>query len=137
MKINFTNIHANTPEDACVRLETLCLMGDTKIPPDAIKKMIGSAINIIVQTARFSDGGRRTSHISEILGVDQYGRYIVRDIFRWKQRGVDEKTGKFLGEVVPCNYIPTFFNDIVVNKLPFPKKNFIAPDWVNSIKKAA
>jgi pilus assembly protein CpaF len=130
-------VHANNPQDACVRLETLCLSGDTKIPPDAVKKMIGSAVNLVVQVGRYADGGRRTSHISEILGVDQYGRYIARDIFRWTQKGIDNKTGKFIGEVVPCNYVPTFFEDIVVNKLPFPKKDFIAPSWVEKIKKAA
>ncbi|MDD0853091.1 CpaF family protein [Halobacteriovorax sp. GB3] len=130
-------VHANTPLDACTRLETLCLMGDTKIPPDAVKKMIGSAMQIIVQCSRYHDGGRRTSHISEVLGVDSKGNYITRDIFRWMQTGKDPETGKYLGEMVPCNYVPSFFEDIVVNKLPFPKSMFIAPDWVNEIKKKA
>lgn len=130
-------VHANQPIDACTRLETLCLSGDTKIPADAIKKMIGSAVHLIVQCNRYHDGGRRTSHISEVLGVDQHGRYITRDIFRWLQKGKDEETGKYIGEVVPCNYVPTFFNDIVVNKLPFPKKKFLAPDWTKKILKDA
>lgn len=122
-------VHANNPVDACTRLETLCLIGDTKIPPDAIRKMVGSALQVIVQVSRYHDGGRRTSHISEVLGVDAHGNYIVRDIFRWVQTGKDPETGKYEGEMVPCNYVPTFFNDIVVNKLPFPKSNFIAPQW--------
>ncbi|MGB0454701.1 MAG: CpaF family protein [Bacteriovoracaceae bacterium] len=131
-------VHANNPVDACTRLETLCLMGDTKIPPDAIRKMVASAMQIIVQCSRYHDGGRRTSHISEILGIDANGNYIARDIFRWVQTGKDPETGKYIGEMVPCNYVPTFFNDIVVNKLPFPKSNFIAPDWAKAqIKKAA
>lgn len=131
-------VHANTPVDACTRLETLCLMGDTKIPPDAIRTMVGSALNIIVQCSRYSDGGRRTSHISEVLGVDRFGRYITKDIFRWVQKGRDPKTGKLVGEMVPCGYIPTFFEDIVVNKLPFPKSKFMAPEWAEElIKKAA
>lgn len=131
-------VHANNPNDACTRLETLCLMGDTKIPPDAIRKMVGSALNIIVQCSRYSDGGRRTSHISEVLGVDRFGRYITKDIFKWVQRGRDADTGKLTGEMVACGYVPTFFDDIVVNKLPFPKSKFIAPEWAeNLIKKAA
>jgi pilus assembly protein CpaF len=133
-------VHANNPVEACTRLETLCLMGETKIPPDAIRKMVGSALQIVVQCSRYHDGGRRTSHISEILGVDHNGNYIARDIFRWVQTGKDPETGKYIGEMVPCNYVPTFFEDIVVNKLPFPKSNFLAPDWARELlnkKKAA
>lgn len=124
-------VHANNPVDACTRLETLCLMGDTKIPPDAVRKMVGSAMQIIVQCSRFHDGGRRTSHISEITGIDKNGNYISRDIFKWIQTGKDPETGKYIGEMVPCNYVPTFFEDIVVNKLPFPKSNFLSPEWYN------
>jgi pilus assembly protein CpaF len=130
-------VHANNPEDACTRLETLCLMGDTKIPPDAVRKMVGSAMQIVVQCSRYHDGGRRTSHISEILGLDNHGNYISRDIFRWVQTGKDPETGKYIGEMVPCNYVPTFFEDIVVNKLPFPKSNFLSPDWLKELKKDA
>ena len=130
-------VHANNPVDACTRLETLCLMGDTKIPPDAVRKMIASAMQIIVQCSRYHDGGRRTSHISEIVGIDPNGNYISRDIFRWVQTGKDPETGKYIGEMVPCNYVPTFFEDIVVNKLPFPKSNFLSPDWYNDLKKQA
>ncbi|MBL7664678.1 MAG: CpaF family protein [Bacteriovoracaceae bacterium] len=131
-------VHANGPAEACTRLETLCLMGETKIPPDAIREMVGSALSLIVQCNRYSDGGRRTSSISEVLGVDTDGRYIVKDIFRWVQRGKDPDTGKFIGEMVPCGYVPTFFEEIVVNKLPFPKSKFMPPEWaIPLIKKAA
>ena len=128
-------VHANSPVDACTRLETLCLMGDTKIPPDAIRKMIASAMQVIVQCSRYHDGGRRVSHISEIIGFDKGGNYISRDLFRWVQTGKDPKTGRYIGEMVPCNYIPSFFEDIVVNKLPFPKSSFLSPDLYNEIRK--
>ncbi len=130
-------VHANTPIDACTRLETLCLMGETRIPPDAIRKMVGSALQLIVQCNRYHDGGRRTSHISEVLGVDANGNYIVKDIFRWVQTGKDPDTGKYIGEMVPCNYVPTFFEEFVANKLPFPKNNFASPDWYKKLKVAA
>lgn len=134
-------VHANTPLDACTRLETLCLMGETKIPPDAIRKMVGSALQLIVQCNRYHDGGRRTSHISEVLGVDEHGRYIVRDIFKWVQTGKDPETGKYIGEMVACGYVPTFFEDFVSNKLPFSKSKFRPPEWaipyVSPKKKAA
>lgn len=122
-------VHANTPLDACTRLETLCLSGETKIPADAIRKMVGSALQLIVQCNRYHDGGRRTSHISEVLGVDEHGRYLVRDIFRWVQTGKDPDTGKFQGEMVACGYVPTFFEEFIANKLPFPRSKFKAPDW--------
>ncbi len=131
-------VHANSPVDACTRLETLCLMGETRIPPDAIRKMVGSALQLIVQCSRYHDGGRRTSHISEVLGVDEHGRYIVKDIFRWVQTGKDPDTGKFIGEMVPTGYVPTFFEEFVANKLPFPKTNFKPPEWAHaSLKKAS
>lgn len=126
-------VHANSPIDACTRLETLCLMDETRIPPEAIKTMVASALNLIVQCHRYHDGGRRTSHISEVLGVDEYGRYIVKDIFRWMQTGKDSETGLFEGEMVATGYVPTFFHEFVANKLPFPKSNFKAPEWFKKI----
>lgn len=130
-------VHANNPLDACTRLETLALSGDTQVPPDAVRKMVASAMQVIVQCSRYHDGGRRTSHISEICGVDNNGNYVSRDIFRWVQTGRDPESGKYIGEMVPCNYLPSFFDDIVVNKLPFPKNNFIAPDWAKPMLKKA
>ena len=121
-------VHANTPLDACTRLETLCLMGETKIPPDAIRKIVGSTLHLIVQCSRYHDGGRRVSHIAEILGVDDHGNYISKDIFRWVQKGKDAKTGSFIGEMEACNYVPTFFSEFIANKLPFPKSHFLAPE---------
>ena len=121
-------VHANSPDGACTRIETLCLMGETNIPPDTIKKMVGDTIQLIVQCSRYHDGGRRTSHISEVLGVDVNGRYVVRDIFRWVQTG-KEADGRLVGEMVPTGYIPSFFEEFVANKLPFPKTNFKPPEW--------
>lgn len=134
-------VHANSPDDACTRLETLCLMGETRIPPDAIRKMVGNALHLIVQCARYHDGGRRTSHISEVLGVDEHGRYIVKDIFRWIQTGKEEN-GKFIGQMAPTGYVPTFFEEFIANKLPFPKSSLKPPEWAIpflqvAIKKAA
>ncbi|MFP5491565.1 MAG: CpaF family protein [Bacteriovoracia bacterium] len=134
-------VHANTPDDACTRLETLCLMGENRIPPDAIRKMVGNALHLIVQCARYHDGGRRTSHISEILGVDEHGRYIVKDIFRWIQTGKDEN-GKLIGQMAPTGYVPTFFEEFIANKLPFPKSSLKPPEWAipflqAAVKKAA
>lgn len=130
-------VHANSPDGACTRLETLCLMGETKVPAATIKKMVGDTIQLIVQCSRYHDGGRRTSHISEVLGLDVNGRYVVKDIFRWVQTG-KEADGKLVGEMVPTGYIPSFFEEFIANKLPFPKTNFKPPEWATThFKKAA
>lgn len=130
-------VHANSPDGACTRLETLCLMGETKVPAATIKKMVGDTIQLIVQCSRYHDGGRRTSHISEVLGIDVNGRYVVKDIFRWVQTG-KEADGKLTGEMVPTGYIPSFFEEFIANKLPFPKTNFKPPEWATThFKKAA
>ena len=119
-------LHANDPINACVRLETLALMDDTKIPSDIVRKMVGSALDIIVQANRFQDGSRRISHISEVLGVDEHGSYIIKDIYRFRQTDKDDD-GKIIGEILPCGHLPSFFDDIVVNKLPFPKSKMFPP----------
>jgi pilus assembly protein CpaF len=129
-------VHANSPLDACTRLETLCLMGETRIPPDAIRRMVGSALQLIVQCNRYHDGGRRTSHISEVMGVDEHGRYVVRDIFRWMQTGKDE-TGRYIGEMIATGHVPSFFEEFIANKLPFPKTQFRPPEWAIPILKKA
>lgn len=129
-------IHANNPKDACIRLELLCMLGDVKIPPDLLRKMIGSALQIIVQCNRYHDGKRRLSHISEILGIDNQGNYLVRDIFKWVQK-TREEDGTLVGEMIPCGVLPSFFEDIIVNKLPFPRELFELPAWASTgLKKA-
>ncbi len=135
-------VHSNAPQEACTRMETLCLMGETRIPADAIRRMVGASIDLIVQCSRYQDGGRRTSHISEVLGVDEHGRYIVRDIFRWIQTGRDPETKQLIGEMVPCGYVPSFHDKFVSNRLDIKKAMFRPPEWavpqlIQEKKKAA
>ncbi|MDH4466677.1 MAG: ATPase, T2SS/T4P/T4SS family [Bacteriovoracaceae bacterium] len=130
-------IHANNPKDACIRLEMLCLLGDTKIPAELMRLMISSAVQVIVHCERLPDGSRRTLAICELLGLDALKNYVVKDIFRFVQKNKDTQTGKIEGEIVPCDYVPSFFEEIRVNKLPFPKENFQGPSWVTALKKSA
>ncbi|MBF0363076.1 MAG: CpaF family protein [Oligoflexia bacterium] len=121
-------VHANKPQEVCTRLETLSLIGDTKIPADAIRKMVASAMQIIVQCSRYPDGSRKISHITECLGIDRYGRYICKDIYRFVQLDKDSETGRIEGELIACGNLPSFFEEIAVNKLPFPKSKFLRPE---------
>jgi pilus assembly protein CpaF len=125
-------IHANHPSDACIRLEMLCLLSDTKIPADLIRRMIAGALHIIVQCHRYSDGKRRISEISELVGVSAKGEYETKKIFEWVQKSKDDQ-GQLIGEMVPCQYLPSFFSEIVVNKLPLTAKQFSAPDWIKQL----
>lgn len=121
--------HANTPYDALVRLETLAMMGDSNVPVMAIRRQIAAAIHIVVQIKRMNDGSRKITNISEVVpDVDEHGRYRIRDIFSFIQTGRTPE-GKILGEMVPTGVLPSFYDEIELNKLPFPKESFQTPDW--------
>lgn len=121
--------HANTPYDALVRLETLAMMGDTQVPVAAIRRQISAAIHLVVQIKRMNDGSRKVTNISEVMpDVDQNGKYIIKDVYRYVQRGM-AADGKIIGEMIPTGYIPSFYSEIEVNRLPFPKEKFNPPEW--------
>ena len=107
---SLTTIHANTPRDTVSRLETLCLMAGMEIPLSAIRAQIASAVSIIVQTARLSDGSRKTIEISEVTGLDEKGDAKLKTLFTFKREGVDPTTRKVLGRHVAVAK-PTFFDD--------------------------
>src|SRR5260370_19387866 len=67
---SLTSIHANSPRDAIARMETMALMANLNLPEKAIRKQIASAITLVLQVARFSDGTRRLTHITEITGME-------------------------------------------------------------------
>jgi pilus assembly protein CpaF len=70
---SLTTIHANSPRDALARLETMVMMANLNLPEKAIRKQIASAISLVLQVARFSDGTRRLTHITEITGMEADG----------------------------------------------------------------
>lgn len=96
---SLTTIHANSPRDAISRLETMVLMGSAQLPEIAIRKQIASAIHIIVQANRLTDGSRRITHVSEICAMN--GDVLpMQEIFTFEQSGVDGEGvvhGKFAG----------------------------------------
>jgi len=120
-------VHANTPFDGLVRLETLAMMGGTQVPATAIRRQIAAAIHLIVQIKRMDDGSRKVTQISEVTPeVDEHGRYSIVDLFHFVQRG-KSPDGKILGEMVPTGAIPTFMQEIEVNRLPFGREKFRPP----------
>jgi pilus assembly protein CpaF len=121
--------HANTPMDALVRLETLANMADAAIPLSALRRQIAGAVHIVIQIKRYSDGGRRISHISEVLSVDDNGNYKVQDVFKFIQKG-KTADGKILGEMQPCGVLPSFMQEIEVNGYSFARSKFAKPGAV-------
>jgi pilus assembly protein CpaF len=108
---SMATLHANNAHESVSRLETMVLMAGTDLPTSAIRGQIGSAIHYIVQQARLRDGTRRIVSISEIEGYRD-GEVLLRDIFRFEQRGVDER-GRVIGEHVPCGVLPLHLDDLV------------------------
>ncbi|MES2769060.1 MAG: CpaF family protein [Bdellovibrionota bacterium] len=115
-------IHANTPEDAMVRLEGLAMGGDSKISERALQHLIGAAVDVIVQISRFPDGSRRVKNISEVLGHDGKA-YQVDHIFDLGQlkKSAD---GRLVGQLQPVGHIPSFMDEIEANKIPFTRAKF-------------
>ena len=107
---SLTTVHANSPTDTVARLETLSLMSGMEIPLSAIRAQVVSAVSVIVQTARLSDGSRKTTEIAEVMGVDENGEAVTRPIFQFVREGVDEKTRKVLGHHAAIHK-PTFLED--------------------------
>src|SRR5215204_1835291 len=92
---SLTTVHANTPRDALARIETMIAMGATNLPERAMRQQIASAIQVVVQQTRLSDGSRRVTNISEITGME--GDIItMQDIFVFEKLGITQE-GKVAG----------------------------------------
>jgi pilus assembly protein CpaF len=92
---SLTTVHANTPRDALSRIETMIAMGTTALPEKAMRQQIASAIQLVVQQTRLSDGTRKVTSISEITGME--GDIItMQEIFVFEKGGVTQD-GKVLG----------------------------------------
>jgi pilus assembly protein CpaF len=113
---SLTTVHANSPRDALARLETMVLMAGMDLPVRAIREQISSAVNIIIQQTRFSDGSRRVTAISEVTGMET-DIITLQDIFYFKQEGFDEK-GRIKGRFVSSGFIPKFYDDMQRRGIP-------------------
>ncbi len=116
-------VHANSPEDAIVRLEALAQSGDAKISEKALRYQVASAIDLIVQVSRYPDGSRRVGAISEVQGFNADGSYEVIPIFSMS-RLVRAADGKLQGQLEATGNIPSFMQEIIDNNLPFPATKF-------------
>jgi pilus assembly protein CpaF len=122
---SLTTIHANTPRDALSRLETMVAMSNLGIPDTAIRRQISSAIDLVIQVGRLSDGTRKVITVAEITGME--GDVIsMQDIFVFRKRGVRE-TGEVLGDFVATGIRPKFAERLLVSGIHFPMSMFSVP----------
>ncbi len=104
---SISTVHANSPRDGLARIENMVLMAGMELPMRAIREQLASAIHLIIQVARFPDGTRKVTHISEITGME--GQMItMQDIFKFEQHGMDQDK-RVLGRLVPTGIRPSFF----------------------------
>ena len=109
---SLTTVHANSPKDALSRLETLVLMAGMELPLSAIRNQICSAVDLIVQTARLSDGTRKVVSITELAGIEN-GEPVLNEIFTFRRKGLDVKNNnRVLGEHIPVGR-PTFMQEFL------------------------
>jgi pilus assembly protein CpaF len=103
---SLTTIHANTPRDALTRIETMVAMAGLNLPPKAMRHYIASAIDVLVQMTRLSDGTRKMTSLSEITGME--GEVVtLNEIFTFQQTGVDGQ-GKVKGRFAATGIRPKF-----------------------------
>jgi pilus assembly protein CpaF len=119
---SLTTIHANTPRDALARLETMIQMTGMRLSDRAMRQQIASALDLVVQVARLSDGSRRLTSISEITGME--GETItMQEIFMYERTGVD-KEGKVIGRFKPTGIRPRFAERLKACGLQLPRVFF-------------
>lgn len=107
---SMTTTHANTPRECIARLETLCLMAGMDLPVRAIREQVASAVNLIIQISRLSDGSRKVISVTEVCGM-QGDTVTLQEVFRFKETGFD-KNRKILGTFQAMGLIPTFIEKL-------------------------
>ncbi len=121
---SLTTIHANSPRDALTRLETMVCMANFNLSDKAIRQQTASALDLILQVARFPDGSRRVVNISEITGME--GSIItMQEIFAFERQGYDE-SNRVRGQFRPTGIRPKFSERLFSRGIRLPANMFAA-----------
>jgi pilus assembly protein CpaF len=119
---SLTTVHANSPRDALARLETMILMAGPNLPNRAMREQITSALDVIIQPQRLSDGTRRIVSVTEVTGME--GEVITtQEIYRFKRRGVTPE-GRIIGQFEATGVRPTFTDRLRVSGIELPSRMF-------------
>jgi pilus assembly protein CpaF len=119
---SLSTVHSNTPRDALSRLETMILMAGTNLPNRAMREQIASALDVIIQVQRLSDGGRRVTSVVEVVGMEG-DMVTTQEIFRFRRRGVTPE-GKIVGAFEPTGVRPLFAERLKIAGVDMPKGLF-------------
>jgi pilus assembly protein CpaF len=103
---SMTTVHANSPRDAIARIETMALMANLNLPEKAVRRQIASAVQLIVQISRFTDGSRRVTHVTEISGMED-DVVSMQDVFVFDKQGISPD-GRVLGAFTATGVRPNF-----------------------------
>ncbi len=119
---SMATIHANTCRDALSRLESMVAMANLNLPDRAVRQQIASAIGVVVQLSRLSDGSRKVMNIAEITGMDE-GVIGMQDIFSFVRKGIGPN-GKVVGAFRPSGIRPRFVERLKVSGIQLPPETF-------------
>jgi pilus assembly protein CpaF len=119
---SLTTLHANSTRDVLLRLETLMLLTGIEIPEKAIRELISSAINVVIQITRYSDGTRKISSISEIVGMEK-DTITMQEIFYFEKTGMREN-GEILGKYKASGIRPKFMERLIRAGVRLPLELF-------------
>jgi pilus assembly protein CpaF len=119
---SLTTIHANSPRDAIARMETMALMSNLNINEIAVRRQIASAVTIVIQVSRFSDGTRRVTHLTEITGMEQ-DTVSMQDVFVFEKHGV-APDGRVLGAFTATGIRPKFADKLKASGIAVPANFF-------------
>ena len=119
---SISTVHANSARDALSRLETMMLMAGITLPERALREQIASALDVIVQLTRLSDGSRKVVEFAEITGMEG-STITTQTIFKFEQRGVEN--GKVVGEFVATGVMPSFMERLERYGFKLPNTHFL------------
>jgi pilus assembly protein CpaF len=109
---SMTTTHANSPREAIMRLETLCLMAGIDLPSRAIREQIAGTLHLIVQQKRLSDGTRKIVEVAEVVGLDRHGEVRLAPLYRYQSTGI-AGDGKVEGYFEATGYMPSFLDEFI------------------------
>ena len=108
---SMATIHANTPRDALIRLESMVAMSGLNLTERTVRQQIASALDIVVQVSRMSDGSRKVMSISEITGMEE-NIISMQDIFHVSEEGNRGRSGRVIGAFKPTRIRPRFLDQL-------------------------
>jgi pilus assembly protein CpaF len=126
---SMTTIHANTPRDAISRLESMVAMGNMNLPEKSVRQQISSAITIVIQATRMSDGSRKVTSIAEITGMEE-NVISMQEIFTFNKKGIGPD-GKVIGAFQPTRIRPKFLDRLRISGIILPPSLFEKETLVN------